>query len=165
MACSPIALVSVKKHDAEMISFVSSGECSKNQREIGIKTAREVNADVVVGVGGGKVIDLAKAIAFNVNARMVSLPTIASNDAPTSSCSVYYTDEGVLDGYDIWPRNPDMVLIDTRIIADAPIRWLISGIGDALATWFEAEGLQRASSCFCRRHPNYDRHDGGPLML
>jgi glycerol dehydrogenase len=135
--------VSLKKHDAEMISFVSSGECSKNQREIGIKTAREVNADVVVGVGGGKVIDLAKAIAFNVNARMVSLPTIASNDAPTSSCSVYYTDEGVLDGYDIWPRNPDMVLIDTRIIADAPIRWLISGIGDALATWFEAEAAYK----------------------
>jgi glycerol dehydrogenase len=130
---------SLKKYEAELISFVYSGECSKNQREIGIKKAREVNADVVVGVGGGKAIDMAKAIAFNINARMVSLPTIASNDAPTSSCTVYYTDEGVLDGYDIWTRNPDMVLVDTRIIADAPIRWLISGIGDALATWFEAE--------------------------
>jgi glycerol dehydrogenase len=134
---------SLTKHAAEMISFVSSGECSKNQREIGIRKAREVNAEVVVGMGGGKMIDLAKAIAFNTNARMVSLPTIASNDAPTSSCTVYYTDEGVLDGYDIWPRNPDMVLIDTQIIADAPIRWLISGIGDALATWFEAEAANK----------------------
>ena len=134
---------SLKKHNAEMIPFVASGECSKNQREIGIKKATEAKAEVIVGVGGGKMIDLAKAIAFNIHAHMVSLPTIASNDAPTSSCSVYYTDEGVLDGYDIWPRNPDMVLIDTEIIANAPIRWLISGIGDALATWFEAEAAYK----------------------
>lgn len=78
---------------------------------------------------------------------MVSLPTIASNDAPTSCCTVYYTDEGVLDGYDIWPRNPDLVLVDTEIIAGAPIRWLISGIGDALATWFEAEATFKGRRC------------------
>jgi glycerol dehydrogenase len=130
---------SLKKNEAELISFVFSGECSKNQREVGIKKAREVQAEVIVGVGGGKAIDMAKAIAFNTNARVVSLPTIASNDAPTSSCSVYYTDEGVLDGFDVWPRNPDTVLVDTEIIANAPIRWLVSGIGDALATWFEAD--------------------------
>jgi glycerol dehydrogenase len=133
----------LKKNDAEMFSLVFSGECSKNQREIGIKKAKEVKADVVVGAGGGKAIDLAKAIAFNTNARVVSLPTIASNDAPTSSCTVYYTDEGVLDGFDVWSRNPDMVLVDTEIIANAPIRWLISGIGDALATWFEAEAAYK----------------------
>lgn len=134
---------SLKKYDVEMVSFIFSGECSKNQREIGLKKAHDVKADVVIGMGGGKAIDMAKAIAFNINARMVSLPSIASNDAPTSSCTVYYTDEGVLDGYDIWPRNPDLVLIDTQIIANAPIRWLISGIGDALATWFEAEAAYK----------------------
>jgi len=132
-------LASFKEQNAELSSFVFSGECSKNQRELGIKQAQEVKADVVVGAGGGKAIDLAKAIAFNINASVVSMPTIASNDAPTSGCTVYYTDDGVLDGYDIWPRNPDMVIVDTQIIANAPIRWLISGIGDALATWFEAQ--------------------------
>jgi glycerol dehydrogenase len=70
---------------------------------------------------------------------MVSLPTVASNDAPTSSCTVYYTDEGVIDGYDVWSDNPNLVLVDTEVIAHAPMRWLVSGIGDALATWFEAE--------------------------
>ncbi|MCE1252635.1 MAG: glycerol dehydrogenase [Anaerolineae bacterium] len=130
---------SIKKADAEIFSFVFSGECSRNQKDIGIQKAQALKADVVVGVGGGKAIDLAKAIAFNTNAHMVSLPTVASNDAPTSSCSVYYTDDGVLDGFDVWPRNPDMVLADSQIIANAPVRWLVSGIGDALATWFEAE--------------------------
>jgi len=129
----------LSKNGVEAFSFVFSGECSRNQRDLGIQKAKEVQADVIVGAGGGKAIDLAKAIAFNINARMVSLPTIASNDAPTSSCSVYYTDEHVIDGFDVWPRNPDAVLVDTYVIATAPVRWLVSGIGDALATWFEAE--------------------------
>lgn len=130
---------SLNNNGVDLVSFVFSGECSKNQRQLGIDKANEVHAEVIVGAGGGKAIDLAKAIAYNVGAKMVSLPTIASNDAPTSSCTVYYTDEGVLDGYDVWTRNPDMVLVDTEIIAGAPVRWLVSGIGDALATWFEAE--------------------------
>lgn len=37
------------------------------------------------------------------------------------------------------PRNPTLVLVDSSIIAAAPVRFLVSGIGDALATWFEAE--------------------------
>ncbi len=36
-------------------------------------------------------------------------------------------------------RNPDLVLVDTEIIANAPARFLVAGMGDALATWFEAE--------------------------
>lgn len=131
------------KHEVDTISFVFSGECSRNQVKLGIAKAKEFDADVIIGVGGGKAIDLAKAVAFAVDARLATLPTVASNDAPTSGCSVYYTDEGVLDGWDVWPRNPDLVLVDTAVIANAPIRWLISGIGDALATWFEADAAYK----------------------
>ncbi len=130
-------------HDVKFASFIFSGECSRNQVNLGIERAEKEEVDVIVGVGGGKAIDLAKAIAFNVNARMISIPTVASNDAPTSAATVYYTDEGVLDGWDVWPRNPDLVLVDSRIIAQAPIRWFVSGIGDALATWFEAEAAYK----------------------
>ena len=130
---------SLAESGVAMTGFTFSGECSKNQRDLGIARAQEVGADVIVGAGGGKAIDLAKAIAITVGARMVSLPTIASNDAPTSACTVYYTDEHVIDGYGIWARNPDMVLVDTQVIANAPVDWLVTGMGDALATWFEAE--------------------------
>lgn len=132
--------------DAEQVtlnSFVFSGECSRNQVQAGIELAREFGAEVIIGAGGGKAIDLAKAVAAPLGARVVTLPTIASNDAPTSAATVYYTDDGVLDGWDVWPRNPDLVLVDTQIIANAPIRWLVSGIGDALATWFEAEAAYK----------------------
>jgi glycerol dehydrogenase len=136
-------LPALETSEVTPVSFVFSGECSRNQVALGLEKAREVQADVVIGAGGGKAIDLAKAIAFGIKGRMVSLPTVASNDAPTSACSVYYTDEGVLDGWDVWPRNPDLVLVDSEVIANAPIRWLISGIGDALATWFEAEAAYK----------------------
>jgi glycerol dehydrogenase len=130
---------SLEAEQALVQEFVFSGECSRNQVQRGVEIGREMQADVVIGAGGGKAIDVAKAVAAPLGARMVSLPTIASNDAPTSAATVYYTDEGVLDGWDVWPRNPDLVIVDTQVIANAPIRWLVSGIGDALATWFEAE--------------------------
>lgn len=130
---------SLESQGVALKSFEFSGECSRGQVQIGVDKAKEFGADVVIGAGGGKAIDLAKAVGAQLNARIVTLPTIASNDAPTSAATVYYTDEGVLDGWDVWSHNPDLVLVDTQVIANAPIRWLISGIGDALATWFEAD--------------------------
>jgi glycerol dehydrogenase len=67
------------------------------------------------------------------------VPTLASTDAPCSSLVVIYTPEGKFKRYLMIPRNPTLVLVDSGIIAAAPVRFLISGIGDALATWFEAE--------------------------
>lgn len=63
-------------------------------------------------------------------------PTIASTDAPCSALSVIYTDDGEFDRYLMLPNNPNMVIVDTKIVAGAPARLLAAGIGDALATWF-----------------------------
>ncbi len=140
----------LQEHNIEMIPFEFSGECDRGQIGLGVEKAIAEKADVVIGVGGGKAIDLAKAVAFNadVMVKMVSLPTIASNDAPTSAATVYYTEDGIMDGWEIWPFNPDLVLVDTRIVVNAPVRWLVSGIADGLATWFEAE------ASFKKRAPN-----------
>ncbi|MFH1532686.1 MAG: glycerol dehydrogenase [Pseudomonadota bacterium] len=127
----------------EVAVFPFSGESSKGQVAAGAEAGRLAGATVVIGAGGGKAVDTARAIAATIGAAMVSLPTIASNDSPTSAVTVYYTDDGVLDGFDVWPGNPDLVLVDTALIAKAPVRWLISGMGDALATWFEAEAAYK----------------------
>ncbi len=115
------------------------GECSDEEVARVVALAEEAGATVIVGVGGGKTLDTAKAVAHEMGLPVVIVPTIASTDAPCSALSVIYTPEGEVKRYLLLPRNPDVVLVDSGVIARAPTRFLVSGMGDALATWFEAE--------------------------
>lgn len=114
------------------------GECSLEEIERVKDAARARRARVIVGAGGGKVLDTARAAASDLNLPVVNCPTVASSDAPCSALSVVYTQEGVFKEYRIYGRNPDLVLVDTEVIARAPARLLVAGMGDALATLFEA---------------------------
>ncbi|MGM9928753.1 MAG: glycerol dehydrogenase [Bacillus sp. (in: firmicutes)] len=75
-----------------------------------------------------------------------SMKEIASTDAPCSRLSVVYTTEGEFSHYLPLTNNPDMVIMDCDIIAKAPVRFLIAGIGDALATYYEADACVRSNS-------------------
>jgi glycerol dehydrogenase len=119
------------------------GECSDEEIERLTAAVKEAGTQVVVGLGGGKALDTAKAVAYTADLPVIIVPTIASTDAPTSALSVIYTPEGVFKRYLILPHNPNVVLVDTRIIAEAPVRFLVAGIGDALSTWFEADACER----------------------
>lgn len=107
---------------------------------------RETGADVVVGVGGGSTIDAVKAAGYLAGVRWVSVPTVASTDAPCSALSVIYDDDGGFEEYRFFPRNPDLVLVDTQLVANAPVRFLVAGVGDALATWIEARAVARTDA-------------------
>jgi glycerol dehydrogenase len=102
-------------------------------------SARAHNSRVIIGAGGGKVLDAARAVADDLGLPIVNCPTIASSDAPCSALSVIYTEEGVFQEYRFYRKNPDLVLVDTHVVAQAPPRLLVAGMGDALATWFEAK--------------------------
>ncbi|MBQ0132712.1 MAG: iron-containing alcohol dehydrogenase [Comamonas sp.] len=102
-------------------------------------------ANVVVGVGGGKALDAAKAVAHACKAALLLVPTIASTDAPCTALAVVYKADGTFDHYLFLPHNPDTVLADTTIIAQAPARFFAAGVGDALATYFEARATWRSS--------------------
>jgi len=115
------------------------GECSSAEIERAKKVASQAGAGVIVGAGGGKVLDTARAVAADLMLPVVNCPTIASSDAPCSALSVVYTEEGLVQEYRIYRRNPDLVLVDTDVIAKSPARTLVAGMGDALATWFEAK--------------------------
>ena len=104
--------------------------------------ANKSKCDLVVGLGGGKALDTAKAVAHALKVPVLIVPTIASTDAACSALSVIYSPEGKFKRYLFLPKNPDLVLVDTRIIAHSPVRFFVSGMGDALATWFEAESCK-----------------------
>jgi len=123
------------------------GECSRN--EINRIISLIGDCDFVVGVGGGKTADTAKAVGFYTKKPVVVVPTIASTDAPCSALSVIYSDDGVFEEYLFYPTNPNVVLVDTAIIAKAPVRLLVSGMGDALATYFEARATKASGGTTC----------------
>jgi glycerol dehydrogenase len=118
--------------------YAFGGECSLAEIER-VKKAAKHQVQVIVGVGGGKVLDTARAVAADLELPVVNCPTVASSDAPCSALSVIYTDEGVFQEYRFYRKNPDLVLVDTQVIAQSPPRLLVAGMGDALATWFEAK--------------------------
>ncbi len=125
------------------IAFVESGftgECSRQEVARLQEVAKKNGCSCTIGLGGGKAIDTAKCVAMGE--ALIICPTIAATDAPTSHSAVLYTPEGAFDDYAYFKQSPSVVLVDTTVIAKAPTRFLVSGMGDALSTYFEA----RASS-------------------
>jgi glycerol dehydrogenase len=119
----------------------SNGEIDKMR-----KIVRDDKIEVVVGVGGGSAIDTAKATAFYEKKPVAIIPTVCATDAPCTGLSVIYKDDGSFDTYLFYPRNPEAVLVDTQIIANAPSKFLVAGMGDALGTYFEARACVRTDA-------------------
>jgi glycerol dehydrogenase len=126
------------------MSVEFNGEASQTEIDRITGLAEEQGIDVVVGAGGGKALDTAKAVRTNLGESMVSMPTVASTDAPTSALSVIYSEHGEFQEYWFYEEHPDLVLVDTAIIANAPTRFFRSGIADGLATWFEADAAYQS---------------------
>jgi glycerol dehydrogenase len=124
--------------------------------------ATAATADVVVGIGGGKAIDIGKYVGLHAELPVFSMPTIASNDAPTSRLIVLYNEDHSVVGTEFLPANPDVVLVDTDIIAAAPPRLLRAGIGDALTKFYEARAAQvsEGMNSFSARPPYLGRRLG-----
>lgn len=132
------------------------GECTWKEIERTKNTCIRGRHDAIVSCGGGKTIDTGRCAAaksavnveknppeafpdFGAGVPCVNVPTIASTDAPTSSVSLVYSEKGTIEATMVFPTNPTMVLVDTSVIARSPVRLLVAGMGDALATYFEAD--------------------------
>lgn len=142
---SPIRLLSEtwKRTLAEAgIAYVVhefGGECSLAEIERIKQAAQQNKSQVLIGAGGGKVLDAARAAAADLSLPIVNCPTVASSDSPCSALSVIYSEDGIVQGSRFHRKNADLVLVDTQVIANSPPRLLVAGMGDALATWFEAK--------------------------
>ena len=126
-----------------------NGECCMTEINRVMDMCEKAGSEVIVGIGGGKIHDTAKAVAYYMKKPVIIVPTIASTDAPCSALSVIYTDDGVFEKYLFLPASPNMVLVDTDIVSKAPERLLVAGMGDALATYFEARACQQSDASNC----------------
>lgn len=142
-----LASIASTEMQAEFVLF--GGECSHKEIDRLAAIGKENNCDCVVGVGGGKLLDTAKSAALKMNAPVMVVPTIAATDAPCSALTVVYTEDGVFEEYAWLPSNPQIVMVDTEIICKAPVRYLVAGMGDALATYFEARAVRASNSNTC----------------
>jgi glycerol dehydrogenase len=131
-----------EKYGVKFVESAFGGECSRQEVSRLQSLAKENKCDCTIGLGGGKAIDTAKCVAEGE--ALIIVPTIAATDAPTSHSAVLYTPEGAFDDYAYFKQSPSVVLIDTQVIANAPTRFLVSGMGDALSTYFEARATAKA---------------------
>ena len=113
------------------------GHCS--ERDVThLVNASGGEASVVIGVGGGAVMDTVKAVARRLGVPFVGIPTIAATCAAWTPLSVWYNDAGQALQFEIFDDANYLVLVEPQIILNAPAEYLLAGIGDTLAKWYEA---------------------------
>ena len=133
-----LLLEALRAAGIEAVVCPFGGECSVEEISAHVQALAGERVDCVIAAGGGKCVDAGKAVAFRLALPVVIVPTLASNDAPCSALSVIYSPQGVSTGVEFYPQSPALVIVDTDIISAAPERYLVAGMGDAMATWYEA---------------------------
>ena len=114
------------------------GECTYKEIKRVASLSKKLNVDMIFGVGGGKALDTAKGAAHEANIPIITLPTIAATCAAITALSVVYNEDGSFDSFYFFPKPPFHCLIDTQIIAEAPVKYLRAGMGDTLGKHYEA---------------------------
>lgn len=135
---------SFAEYGIQQVEELFCGESTQKELERLTKIFLDNSCDTVIGSGGGKVLDIVKCVGEEAGAKLtVTAPTVASNDSPTSALGLIYSEEHVFERFYIPSKNPDIVIADSEIISRAPVRTLVAGMGDALATWLEADACYR----------------------
>ena len=130
-------ITSLEKSEIDWETIPFRGECCGENVSAMIDRIEEVKAEVMVGIGGGKSLDTAKTAAGAAQVPIVCIPTIAATCAAVTPVSILYTREGTFKQVLSLPSSPNLVMVDTSVIAKAPKEYLVSGIFDALAKWYE----------------------------
>ena len=118
-------------------------ECTHSTINKIAEEGKHTKAHFVVGVGGGRAIDTAKAVAWKMKVPAISVGTQCATNADASAESVVYTEDHRYLEVLVLPRNPVLVIEDTEIISKAPVKYMIWGMGDALSCKFEGEAFAK----------------------
>lgn len=137
---------SFRAHGIAYVIETFVGEITRGKIEHLAAIGKKSKVNFVVGVGGGKAIDASKVVSIDLKVPLAVVPTIAATDAACSATAVIYSEEHVFQEVPMRSRNPELVLASTDIIVKAPVRFLVAGMGDALATKFEAEAAYKSAN-------------------
>lgn len=96
-----------------------------------VKEVHTIKPEVLIGVGGGSVLDSVKFISHIVNIPMVLIPTLASNDGICSPVVSIKLEKGRSDS--LRARMPFALFADTQLLSKAPQKYLFSGLGDVIS--------------------------------
>ena len=120
-----------------------TGTCNDEDAERLGALAVSEGCDVIVGVGGGVIMDFAKMVAHFASLPLINVPTSSATCAAYTPLSVRYTREGQTVGSFHHECELDAVLADTAVIATQPPRLLLSGVFDAMAKYLEIKHRYR----------------------
>jgi glycerol dehydrogenase len=148
---------SVERAGVTTVSIPVSGEVTPENIDRLSGELDGYGPDVIIAAGGGKTLDLGKGVSRSRGVPVITVPTIASNDGPTSRVIAQYDGQHRLVATPVMTHNPEAVIVDTALINGAPARFLLSGIGDATAKYFEATATLRSGGL--------TSHSTLPLML
>lgn len=126
------------QHSLQLAQASYAPDCSEASLAALHQVCVQHEADLVIGVGGGKALDAAKLLAHQARLPIVTIPTSAATCAAWTALSNIYSDQGAFL-YDVGlTKCPDLLILDYDLVQTAPQRMLVAGIGDALAKWYEA---------------------------
>jgi glycerol dehydrogenase-like iron-containing ADH family enzyme len=140
---APILAPLAQQVDVTRIPF--GRHCSQAERQALVQQAQQHQITGILGIGGGKALDMAKLVADDLQVPIATVPTSAATCAAWSALSNLYSEQGAFYHDVTLARSPDLVLMDYTLIQSAPVRTLRAGIGDALAKWYEASVSSRCS--------------------
>ena len=152
-------LPSLLNHEAVVHYEQYNGECSYNEGNRIATLVAEKDIDFVIGVGGGKLADLVLYAAHLANVQFGVVPTLASNCAAWTPLSVMYKDNGMAEGKsEHVKRQAAFLLMEPRLLIDAPIEYFIAGVADTMAKWYESDMILEQEEFSKESFPMMARH-------
>lgn len=97
--------------------------------------------DCILGIGGGTALDTAKGTADMLGVEVITVPTVLGTCAGYTPLSAVYHPDHTFKVVDYYERPVHLCLMDLDLLIESPKQYLMGGIGDTLAKWYEARGI------------------------
>ena len=129
--------MSLEDAGVEAVTTQHRGPCTNAFTEVNAERAKSSSADVVVAIGGGRVLDIGKGSAHAAGLPCVTVPTSPATCSGATAVVVFYDDKGAYLYSRLLTPPPVAAVVDTDILTQAPNRLLAAGVADALAKVYE----------------------------